>query len=77
MSSGGAGGEIQLTDAMAELMKTQAFHAYDFEGERYDCGDKIGWLRANVRLGAQTSRPGTCGARGPGAPPALSAAPRR
>ena len=46
----GAGGEIQLTDAMAELMKTQAFHAYDFEGERYDCGDKIGWLRANVAL---------------------------
>ena len=46
----GAGGEIQLTDAMATLMQTQAFNAYDFEGDRYDCGDKIGWLRANVAL---------------------------
>jgi UTP--glucose-1-phosphate uridylyltransferase len=46
----GAGGEIQLTDAMARLMQTQAFHAYDYEGESYDCGDRIGWLRANVAL---------------------------
>ena len=46
----GAGGEIQLTDAMAKLMQTQAFHAYDYEGESYDCGDRIGWLRANVAL---------------------------
>jgi UTP--glucose-1-phosphate uridylyltransferase len=44
----GAGGEIQLTDAMARLMKTQAFHALEYEGTTYDCGDKIGLLRANV-----------------------------
>jgi UTP--glucose-1-phosphate uridylyltransferase len=44
----GAGGEIQLTDAMARLMKTQAFHALEYEGATYDCGDKVGLLRANV-----------------------------
>ena len=44
----GAGGEIQLTDAMAELMKSQAFHALEYEGQTFDCGDKIGLLRANV-----------------------------
>ena len=46
----GAGNEIQLTDAMARLMKTQAFHALEYEGAIYDCGDKIGLLRANVAL---------------------------
>lgn len=44
----GAGGEIQLTDGMATLMKAQAFHALEYEGTTYDCGDKIGLLRANV-----------------------------
>jgi UTP--glucose-1-phosphate uridylyltransferase len=44
----GAGGEIQLTDAMARLMQRQAFHALEYEGATYDCGDKIGLLRANV-----------------------------
>ena len=44
----GAGGEIQLTDGMAQLMKSQAFHALEYEGTTYDCGDKIGLLRANV-----------------------------
>jgi UTP--glucose-1-phosphate uridylyltransferase len=44
----GAGGEIQLTDAMFELMKAQDFHALEYEGTTYDCGDKIGLLRANV-----------------------------
>ena len=44
----GAGGEIQLTDAMAELMKVQPFHALEYEGQTFDCGDKIGLLRANV-----------------------------
>ena len=44
----GAGGEIQLTDAMARLMQQQDFHAYEYEGATYDCGDKIGLLRANV-----------------------------
>ena len=46
----GAGGEIQLTDGMATLMKSQTFHALEFDGTTYDCGDKIGWLRANVAM---------------------------
>ena len=46
----GAGGEIQLTDAMARLMATQAFTAVEYAGDTYDCGDKIGLLRANVAL---------------------------
>ena len=46
----GAGGEIQLTDAMAVLMGEQPFYALEYEGTTYDCGDKIGWLRANVAL---------------------------
>jgi UTP--glucose-1-phosphate uridylyltransferase len=46
----GAGGEIQLTDSMLSLLKTQDFHALEYEGETYDCGDKIGLLRANVAL---------------------------
>lgn len=44
----GAGGEIQLTDGMAHLMKVQDFHALEYQGTTYDCGDKIGLLRANV-----------------------------
>ena len=44
----GAGGEIQLTDAMATLMGRQDFHALEYQGTTYDCGDKIGLLRANV-----------------------------
>ncbi|MEW6598378.1 MAG: UTP--glucose-1-phosphate uridylyltransferase GalU [Pseudomonadota bacterium] len=46
----GAGGEIQLTDAMAKLMETQGFHAFDYEGESFDCGDRLGWLKANIEL---------------------------
>jgi UTP--glucose-1-phosphate uridylyltransferase len=46
----GAGGEIQLTDAMVRLMQTQAFHALEYDGVTYDCGDKLGLLRANVAL---------------------------
>lgn len=44
----GAGGEIQLTDSMVELMKAQTFHALEYDGTTYDCGDKVGLLRANV-----------------------------
>jgi UTP--glucose-1-phosphate uridylyltransferase len=44
----GAGGEIQLTDAMARLMQKQAFHALEYEGTTYDCGDKLGYLRATA-----------------------------
>ena len=46
----GAGGEIQLTDGMARLMKDQSFTAVEYDGVTYDCGDKIGLLRANVAL---------------------------
>ena len=42
----GAGGEIQLTDAMATLMGQQKFHAYEYEGQDYDCGSKIGYFEA-------------------------------
>lgn len=42
----GAGGEIQLTDSMAKLMTTQPFHAFEYEGQDYDCGSKIGYLEA-------------------------------
>jgi len=44
----GAGGEIQLTDAMARLMKDQQFHAVEYEGTSYDCGSKLGYLRAII-----------------------------
>jgi UTP--glucose-1-phosphate uridylyltransferase len=44
----GSGGEIQLTDAMARLVATQSFHALAYDGTTYDCGDKVGLLRANV-----------------------------
>jgi UTP--glucose-1-phosphate uridylyltransferase len=47
----GAGGEIQLTDAMARLIGTQSFHGYAFDGERHDCGDKTGFVIANLALG--------------------------
>jgi UTP--glucose-1-phosphate uridylyltransferase len=44
----GAGGEIQLTDAMIELAKTQPFYGLEFEGRSFDCGSKVGFLAANV-----------------------------
>ncbi|WP_066549149.1 MULTISPECIES: UTP--glucose-1-phosphate uridylyltransferase GalU [unclassified Sphingomonas] len=46
----GAGGEIQLTDAMAKLIGVQPFHGYTFDGDRYDCGDKAGFICANIAL---------------------------
>jgi UTP--glucose-1-phosphate uridylyltransferase len=46
----GAGGEIQLTDAMARLMQSQDFFALEYDGVTYDCGDKVGLLRANVAM---------------------------
>ena len=42
----GAGGKTQLTDAMATLMKEQAFHVYEYEDQDYDCGSKIGYFEA-------------------------------
>jgi UTP--glucose-1-phosphate uridylyltransferase len=47
----GAGGEIQLTDAMIGLSKSQAFHGLEFAGERHDCGSRAGFLRANIAYG--------------------------
>ena len=47
----GAGGEIQLTDAMIGLSKSQAFYGLEFEGERHDCGSRAGFLRANIAFG--------------------------
>jgi UTP--glucose-1-phosphate uridylyltransferase len=44
----GAGGEIQLTDAMLELLKRQPFYAVKYEGKTFDCGSKVGFLTANV-----------------------------
>ncbi len=44
----GKGGEIQLTDALLELMSEEAIYAYNFEGRRYDVGDKLGFLEATV-----------------------------
>jgi UTP--glucose-1-phosphate uridylyltransferase len=46
----GAGGEIQLTDAMAQLIGKQPFHGFRFDGDRYDCGDKAGYIQANLAL---------------------------
>jgi UTP--glucose-1-phosphate uridylyltransferase len=47
----GAGGEIQLTDAMIRLAQTQPFYGLEFEGKSFDCGSKIGFLAANVAYG--------------------------
>ncbi|HWP01231.1 MAG TPA: UTP--glucose-1-phosphate uridylyltransferase GalU [Methylococcus sp.] len=49
--SRGAGGEIQLTDAIAMLLNEQSVLAYEFQGKRYDCGSKLGYLIATVEQG--------------------------
>jgi UTP--glucose-1-phosphate uridylyltransferase len=46
----GRGGEIQLTDGIKSLMKSQEVYAYEFEGDRFDAGDKLGFLKANIAL---------------------------
>ncbi len=46
----GAGGEIQLTDAMAKMIGTQPFHAVTFQGKRYDCGSKTGFVEATLAI---------------------------
>ena len=46
----GAGGEIQLTDAMAKMIGNQAFHALTYGGQRYDCGTRLGFLEANCAV---------------------------
>ena len=47
----GAGGELQLTDAMAEIAKTKGMTGVEFSGIRYDMGNKFGMLRANIEVG--------------------------
>jgi UTP--glucose-1-phosphate uridylyltransferase len=47
----GAGGEIQLTDGIARLLERRPVFAYEFEGKRYDCGNKLGFLQATVEYG--------------------------
>jgi UTP--glucose-1-phosphate uridylyltransferase len=47
----GAGGEIQLTDGIAALLDDESVYAYAFEGKRYDCGSKLGYLEATVEFG--------------------------
>jgi UTP--glucose-1-phosphate uridylyltransferase len=44
----GAGGEVQLTDAMAKMLGKSPFHGFRFEGRRFDCGDKAGFIEANI-----------------------------
>ena len=47
----GAGGEIQLTDALAKQIGTAPFTGLHFSGERFDCGSKVGFLQANIAFG--------------------------
>ena len=51
----GAGGEIQLTDGIAALMHYESLLAYRFDGIRYDCGSKLGYLKAQVAFGLKHS----------------------
>jgi UTP--glucose-1-phosphate uridylyltransferase len=55
----GAGGEIQLTDGIARLMQREPVYAYEFEGKRYDCGSKLGYLQATVEYGLKHPSLGT------------------
>jgi UTP--glucose-1-phosphate uridylyltransferase len=51
----GAGGEIQLTDGIARLMQREPVYSFEFEGKRYDCGSKLGYLQATVEYGLKHS----------------------
>ena len=70
----GAGGEIQLTDGIANLMAVERVLAYRFAGQRYDCGSKLGYLKAMTSIGLQHPETGAAyrafldamGAGGPG-----------
>jgi UTP--glucose-1-phosphate uridylyltransferase len=54
----GVGGEIQLTDGIAQLLRREKVFAYRYEGTRYDCGSKLGFLQATVDLGLQHAEVG-------------------
>ena len=53
MTEPGHGGEIQLTDALQQLSRQRAMYAYEFEGTRFDAGDKLGYLKAIVAYGVR------------------------
>jgi UTP--glucose-1-phosphate uridylyltransferase len=55
----GAGGEIQLTDGIAALMQSEPVMAYHYEGQRYDCGSKLGYLKATLALGMKHPETGS------------------
>ena len=57
-SFAGSGGELQLTDAIASLLAKDPVFAYEFEGKRYDCGDKLGYLKATVAYGLKHAEVG-------------------
>ena len=59
----GAGGEIQLTDGIARLAAEEAVYAYTFDGRRYDCGTKLGYLEATVDFGLKHPETGAGFAR--------------
>ena len=54
----GAGGEIQLTDGIANLLDESPVYAYSFDGVRYDCGSKLGYLQATVAYGLEHAETG-------------------
>ena len=59
----GAGGEIQLTDGIARLLDDETVLAYEFEGRRYDCGNKLGYMEATVDYGLKHAEVGAGFAR--------------
>ena len=54
----GHGGEIQLTDALLALTKKRSMYAYEFDGKRYDAGDKVGYLKAIIAFGLRHTEVG-------------------
>ena len=54
----GSGGEIQLTDGISELLKSEKINAFEFYGTRFDCGSKLGFLKANLALGIRSDEVG-------------------
>ena len=50
-TSRGAGDEIQLTDAIASQIEQEKVYAYEFEGKRFDCGNKFGFMKATIEYG--------------------------
>ncbi len=55
----GVQGEVQLTDALVEVLKTKDIFAYKFSGKRYDCGNKWGYMHANIEMGLRHSEIGS------------------